>query len=65
MRTYKYKLHPQDNLVKIANMIDDLHKIHVHFLKLIKRYYRIYSKYPGKDRLNKHLTKLKQRVSPH
>ncbi len=65
MRTYKYKLHPQDNLVKIVNMIDDLHKIHVHFLKLIKRYYRIYSKYPGKGRLNKHLTKLKQRVSPH
>ena len=65
MRTYRYKLYPQDNLVKFANMIDDLHKVHVHFMRLQKRYYRIYGKYISKGRMNKHLTKLKNRINPH
>ena len=65
MRTYKYKLYPQCNLVKIANMIDDLHKVHVHFMRLHKRYYRLYGKYASKGRMTKHLTKLKHRIHPH
>lgn len=46
-------------------MIDDLHKVHVHFMRLQKRYYRIYGKYISKGRMNKHLTKLKKCVYPH
>ena len=64
-RTYKYQIreHPQN--MRLGNMLDDLGDVHNHFLKLEKRYYRIYSKYAGRFRLQPHLTKLIQRTKPH
>ena len=46
-------------------MLDDLSDVHNHFLKLEKRYYRIYGKYAGRFRLQPHLTKLLHRTKRH
>ncbi len=64
-RTYKYQIreHPQN--MRLGNMLDDLCDVHNHFLKLEKRYYRIYGKYAGRYRLQPHLTKLLERTHQH
>ena len=64
-RTYKYQIreHPQN--MRLGNMLDDLCDVHNHFLKLEKRYYRIYGKYAGRYRLQPHLTKLLQHTKRH
>lgn len=46
-------------------MLDDLADVHNHFLKLEKRYYRIYGKYAGRYKLQPHLTKLLKRTKKH
>ena len=65
MRTYKYQIrnHPQNK--RLGNMLDDLADVHNHFLRLEKRYYRIYGKYAGRYRLQPHLTKLLQCTHKH
>ena len=65
MKTFKYELSHQSNLIKIGNMLDDLHEVHVHLLRLQRRYYRIYGKYAGFGRICSHITKLKARTKPH
>lgn len=65
MTTYKYKLQNQKNLIELGNIIDDCWYVHTHFIKLIRRYWRIYKKYPGKSKLSKHLAKLKKRKQYH
>ena len=65
MKTYKYELYHQDNLVKIGNLIDDLHEVHVHLIKLQRRYYDIFGKYASLSRILKHITKLKKRTKSH
>ena len=64
-RVYKYQIreHPQN--MRLGNMLDDLCDVHNHFLKLEKRYYRIYGKYAGRYRLQPHLTKLLERTHQH
>ncbi len=64
-RTYRYQIreHPQNK--RLGNLLDDLCDVHNHFLKLEKRYYRIYGKYAGRYRLQPHLTKLLQRTKKH
>ena len=65
MKTEKYELYHQSNIIQIGNLIDDLHSVHVHLLLLQRRYYRIYSKYASLSRILKHITKLKRRTKPH
>ncbi len=65
MKTEKYELYPQSNIVRIGNLLDDLHSVHVHILRLQRRYYRMYRKYAGFGRICAHITKLKQRTKPH
>ena len=65
MKTYKYEFYHQSNLIQIGNLIDDLHGVHVHLLKLQRRYYRIYGKYASFSRICGHIPKLKQRTKPH
>lgn len=57
------RVHPKNK--RLGNMLDDLADVHNHFLKLEKRYYRIYGKYAGRYRLQPHLTKLLQRSKQH
>ena len=65
MKTEKYELYHQSNIIQIGNLIDGLHSVHVHLLLLQRRYYRIYSKYASLSRILKHITKLKRRTKPH
>ena len=65
MKTEKYELYHQSNIIQIGNLIDDLHSVHVHLLLLQRRYYRIYGKYASFARICGHITKLKQRTKPH
>ena len=64
-RSYKFKFQHQSNTIKIGNMIDDMWHIHVHIVRLARRYYRLYGKNISTSRLNKHITKLKKRTKPH
>ena len=65
MKTEKYEFYHQSNLIQIGNLIDDLHGVHVHLLRLQRRYYRIYGKYASFAHICGHITKLKQRTKPH
>ena len=65
MNTVKYELYHQSNLIKIGNLLDDLHEVHVHLLRLQRRYYRMYGKYAPFGRICSHITKLKQRTKRH
>ena len=65
MKTYKYEFYHQSNGIQIGNLLDDLHGVHVHLLKLQRRYYRIYGKYASLSRILKHITKLKRTTKPH
>ena len=64
-RTYKYQIREHPKNVRLGNMLDDLGDVHNHFLRLEKRYYRIYGKYAGRYRLQPHLTKLLKRTKQH
>ena len=65
MKTEKYELYHQSNIIQVGNLIDDLHGVHVHLLLLQRRYYRLFGKYASLSRILKHITKLKQRTKPH
>ena len=65
MNAFKYEFFHQSNMLQIGNLIDDLHGVHVHLLRLQRRYYRIYGKYASLSRILKYITKLKQRTQPH
>ena len=65
MRTYKYKIRNHPKNKRLGNLLDDLADVHNHFLRLEKRYYRIYGKYAGRYRLQPHLTKLLKRTKKH
>ena len=64
-RTEKYELYHQENIIQLGNLIDDLHGVQVHLLRLQRRYYRIYGKYASFVRICKHITKLRQRIKRH
>ena len=65
MKTEKYEFYHQSNLIQIGNLIDDLHSVHVHLLKLQRRYYRLSGKYASFARICNHIRKLKERTKPH
>ncbi len=64
-KTYKYKIQNQSNTIKLGNMIDDMWHIHVHFMKLHRRYYRRYKKNISIGKMCSHLKKLKYTTKPH
>ena len=65
MKTFKYEFSHQSNLIQIGNLIDDLHSVHVHLIRLQRRYYRLFGKYASLSHILKHITKLKQTTKPH
>ena len=65
MKTSKYELYHQKNIIKIGNLIDDLHQVHVHLIRLQRRYYSMFGKYIPLKRILKHITKLKRTTKPH
>ena len=65
MKTYKYELSHQSNTLRLGNLLDDLHQVHVHVLRLQRRYYRLFGKYISAYTMNAHIAKLKKRTKPH
>ena len=61
----KYKLQDQSNTIKLGNMLDDMWGIHLHIMRLQRRYYRMFGKNLSASRLNAHVAKLKKRTKPH
>ena len=49
----------------LGNLIDDLHSVHVHLLRLQRRYYRIFGKYASLSRILKHIKQLKRTTKLH
>ncbi len=64
-KTYKYKIRNQSNTIKLGNMLDDMHQVHIHFMLLQRRYYRRYKKNISYNKMSAHLTKLKDTTKPH
>ena len=64
-RTEQYEFYHQSNIIQIGHLIDDLHEVHVHLLRLQRRYYRLFRKYASLGKILRHITKLKQRTKPH
>ena len=60
MKTFKYKMYSNHGNRELHKTIDAFSEIWNHFVSLCRRYYRIYGKYPGKNALKQHLTKLKE-----
>ena len=65
MYTLKYKLQQPKQLRRLRSDLDILCHVHNHFVALIRRHYRMYGqredyKHPHRNRLCKHLTKLKR-----
>ena len=46
-------------------MLDDMWSIHVHIMRLQRRYYRMFGKNVSASRLNAHVAKLKRRTKSH
>ena len=46
-------------------MLDDMWGIHVHIMRLSRRYYRMFGKNLSASCLNAHVAKLKKRTKPH
>ena len=65
MKSYKYELSHQSNTIQLGNLLDDLHQVHVHVLRLQRRYYRLFGKYISAYTMNAHIAKLKKRTKPH
>ena len=46
-------------------MLDNMHSIHVHIMRLQRRYYRMFGKNISAFTMNRHVAKLKKRTKPH
>lgn len=64
-KTYKYKIQNQSNTIRLGNLLDDMWHIHVHIMRLQRRYYRRYKKNISAFTMNRHVAKLKKRTKPH
>ena len=64
-KSFAFKLQSQTNIIKLGNMLDDMWQIHVHVMRLSRRYHRMFGKNLSAYRINTHITKLKKRTQPH
>ena len=59
MKTFCFKLYHSEHNYKLIRQINAAGLIYNHCIALHKRYYRLYGKYLNKNKLQKHLVKLK------
>ncbi len=64
-KSHKFKLQHQSNTIKLGNMLDDMWEIHLHIMRLARRYYRMFGKNLSAYRLKAHVAKLKKTTKPH
>lgn len=60
MRTYQFKLYNSKRNSHIFSQIELASEIYNHCIALGKKYYKLYGKYLGANRIKLHITKLKQ-----
>ena len=60
IKTYKYKMYHSKHNKRLHRLINIAAEIYNHCIALHKRYYRLYGVHLEKDKLQKHLTKLKK-----
>ena len=61
MKAFKFKLYFSKHNRKLSRQIDVASTIYNHCIALHKRYYRLFKKHLEKNKLQKHLTKLKKK----
>ena len=65
MKTYKYKLSDQSNLIRLGNLIDDMWHVHAYFHKWQDQRYQEGLPYADFAMMCQHLTGLKRTTHPH
>ena len=65
MKTYKYKLSDQSNVIRLGNLLDDMWQVHVYFHKWQDQRYRDGLPYANYNAMSAHLTDLKRTTHPH
>ncbi|RKU33689.1 transposase [Candidatus Poribacteria bacterium] len=65
MKTYKYKIYNQSNLIRLGNLLDDMWQVHVYFHKWQRQRYKDGLPYANYNAMSAHLTALKRTTHPH
>ena len=65
MRTYKYKLSGQSNLIRLGNLLDDMWQVHKYFHDWQNERYRDGLSYANYHAMAAHLTECKRTTHPH
>ncbi len=65
MKTYKYKMSDQSNLIRLGNLIDDVHQVHAYFHRWQRQRYKEGLPYANYAAMCEHLTECKQTTQPH
>lgn len=63
MRTYKFKLYQHKRNKHLHRAINAAGNIYNHCIALHKRFYRLFGKYLNKNKLMKHIAKLRKRTA--
>ena len=65
MKTYKYKLYHQSNVVRLGNLLDDMWQVHKYFHEWQRQRYKDGLLYANYNAMSAHLTELKRTTHPH
>ncbi|MDE0399095.1 MAG: RNA-guided endonuclease TnpB family protein [Candidatus Poribacteria bacterium] len=65
MKTYKYPLYDQCNIIRIGNLLDDMWQVHVYFHEWQRQRYKDSLPYANYHAMSAHLTELKRTTHPH
>ncbi|RKU38428.1 transposase [Candidatus Poribacteria bacterium] len=65
MKTYKYKMSHQSNLIRLGNLLDDLWQVHAYFHKWQDQRYKEGLPYANHAAMCEHVAKRKQTTHPH
>ena len=65
MKTYKYKFGSQSNIIRLGNLIDDMHEVHKYFHLWQRQRYKDGLPYASYNAMAAHLKELKRTTHPH
>ena len=65
MRTYKYQFEHQSNVIRLGNLLDDMHEVHKYFHLWQRQRYKDGLPYANYNAMSVHLTELKKTTHRH
>ena len=65
MKTYKYKISDQSNVIRLGNLIDDAHQVHQYFHRWQRQRKKDGLSYANYSAMCEHLTACKRTTHPH